>query len=50
MQMRLKNDFTSVDRFQTGIGLNYEPSKYFNLGSSIPMRQRVGSVLAIVPT
>ena len=33
LQMRLKNDFTSVDRFQTGIGLNYEPSKYFNLGA-----------------
>lgn len=32
LQMRLKNDLSTVDRFQTGIGLNYEVSKYFDAG------------------
>lgn len=33
VQMRLNNDLSSIDRFQTGIGLNYAVSKYFNLGA-----------------
>ncbi|MBO7307201.1 MAG: DUF2490 domain-containing protein [Alistipes sp.] len=32
LQMRLKNALSTVDRFQTGIGLNYEVSKYFDAG------------------
>lgn len=33
LQMRLNNDFRSVDRFQTSAGINYEVCKYFNLGA-----------------
>ena len=33
VQMRLKDDFSSVDRIQTSLGLNYEPIKYFNFGA-----------------
>ena len=33
LEMRLNNDFTNVDRLQTGIGLEYEVCKYFNIGA-----------------
>ena len=33
VQMRLKDDFSSVDRIQTGVGINYEVCKYFNFGA-----------------
>ena len=33
LEMRLKNDFSTVDRIQTGIGLEYEACKYFNIGA-----------------
>ena len=33
VQMRLKNDFSTVDRIQSGVGLTYEPNKYFNFGA-----------------
>jgi hypothetical protein len=33
VQMRLKEDFSTLDRIQTGIGLTYEPIKYFNFGA-----------------
>ncbi len=33
VQMRLKNDFSTVDRIQSGVGLTYEPIKYFNFGA-----------------
>ena len=32
-QARLKDDFSTVDRLQTSVGLNYEVCKYFNLGA-----------------
>lgn len=32
-QARLKEDFSTVDRLQTSVGLNYEVCKYFNLGA-----------------
>ena len=32
VQMRLKNDLSTIDRIQTGIGINYEPIKYLNFG------------------
>lgn len=33
VQMRLKNDFATVDRIQSAVGLKYEPIKYFNIGA-----------------
>lgn len=33
LQMRLKEDFSTVDRIQTTIGLTYEPIKYLNIGA-----------------
>lgn len=33
LEMRLNNDFSNVDRLQTGIGLEYEVCKYFNVGA-----------------
>jgi hypothetical protein len=33
VQMRLKSDLSSVDRFQTSLGVNYEVCKYFSLGA-----------------
>ena len=33
LEMRLNNDFTNVDRLQTGIGLEYEVCKYLNIGA-----------------
>ena len=33
VQMRLKSDFSTVDRIQSGVGLTYEPIKYFNFGA-----------------
>ncbi|MBO7265615.1 MAG: DUF2490 domain-containing protein [Alistipes sp.] len=33
VQMRLKSDFSTVDRIQSGVGLTYEPTKYFNFGA-----------------
>ena len=33
VQMRLKNDFSTVDRIQTGLSLKYEPIKYFSFGA-----------------
>lgn len=33
LQMRLNNDFGSLDRLQTSAGINYEVCKYFNLGA-----------------
>jgi hypothetical protein len=32
LEMRLKNDLSTIDRLQTGIGLEYEVCKHFNLG------------------
>lgn len=32
LEMRLKNDFSTVDRFQTGIGLEYDACKFLNIG------------------
>ncbi len=32
VQMRLKSDFSTVDRIQTSVGITYEPIKYFNFG------------------
>ena len=32
LEMRLKNDLSTIDRLQTGIGLEYEACKHFNLG------------------
>lgn len=33
VQMRLKNDFATVDRIQSAVGVKYEPIKYFNIGA-----------------
>ena len=33
LQLRLKEDMTSVDRFQTNVGVTYDVCKYFNLGA-----------------
>ena len=33
VQLRLDNDFSSVDRIQSTVGLEYEVNKYFNLGA-----------------
>ena len=33
VQLRLNNDFSTIDRIQTGVGLNYEPIKFFNFGA-----------------
>lgn len=32
VQLRLKNDFATVDRMVTSVGLTYEPIKYLNFG------------------
>lgn len=33
VQLRLMNDFASVDRTQTSVGVNYEVCKYFDIGA-----------------
>lgn len=40
LQLRLKDDFSSLDRTQTSLGINYETCKYFDIGADYVLINR----------